>query len=179
MNQNYKIASTNSSCRKRKDIARHDNKGPLTAALEKGDRVLIRYLIPDRVLIRTGKIRSFWKDKVHVVKENLKSENITYKVQPENDLNGTISTLHRNMLLSCDNLLDNYDWNITGEDHTSNHKCKEDIRSKPSDTHTEIKDGIKSVTHNRNQGDKKVTYSDLETKSRAENEALKFTPKEL
>ena len=38
---------------------------------------------------------------------------------------------------------------------------------------------IKSVTHNRNQGDKKVTYSDLETKSRAENEALKFTPKEL
>ena len=44
MNQVYKIASTSSSCRKRKDIARHDSKGPLTAVLEKGDRVLIRNL---------------------------------------------------------------------------------------------------------------------------------------
>ena len=35
MSQAYKIASTNSSYRKRKDIARHDSKGPLTAVLEK------------------------------------------------------------------------------------------------------------------------------------------------
>ena len=37
MSQAYKIASTNSSCRKRKDIARYNSKGPLTAVLEKGD----------------------------------------------------------------------------------------------------------------------------------------------
>ena len=90
-------------------------------------------------------MRSFWEDKVHVVKENLNSENITYKVQPENDL-----TLHRNMLLPCDNLPDNYDWSILGEYHISNRKSKEDIKSTPNDTHTEIKDRVKNVTHNRN-----------------------------
>ena len=41
MSQAYKIASTNSFCRKRKDIARHDGKVPLSAVLEKGDWVLI------------------------------------------------------------------------------------------------------------------------------------------
>ena len=39
----------------------------------------------------TGKMRSFWEEN---------SENITYKVQPETDLNGKIHTWHRNMLLS-------------------------------------------------------------------------------
>ena len=109
------------------------------------------------------------------------NENITYKVQPENDLNGKIGTLPRNMLLSCDNLLDNFDWNIMGEDQTSNHKSKEDIKSKPSDTHTEIKDRVKSLTHNRTQGNKmkEIAYSDAETECSTENEALEFTPKEL
>ena len=84
MSQAYKIVSTNSSCRKREDIARHDSKGPLTAVLEKVDRVLIRNL-SDRG--GTRKMRSSCGDKVHVVIENLNSENITYKVQLENDLN--------------------------------------------------------------------------------------------
>ena len=95
MSQAYKIVSTNSSCRKCKDIARHDNKDPLTAVLEKGNRVLIKNLSERG---GAGKMKSFWKDKVHVVIENLNSENITYKVQPENDLNEKICTLHRNML---------------------------------------------------------------------------------
>ena len=69
-------------------------------------------------------MRPFWEDKVHVVIENLSCENITYKVQPENDLSGKIRTLHRNMLLPCDNLLDSFDWNIIGEVHTSNQKSK-------------------------------------------------------
>ena len=83
--------------------------------------------------------------------------------------------------ISCDNLLDNFDWNIIGEDQTSNHKSKEDIKSKPSDTHTEIKDIVKSLTHNRSQENKKkeIACSDAETESSIENEALEFTPKEL
>ena len=35
MRQAYMIASTNSSCRKSKDLARQDSKVPLTAVLEK------------------------------------------------------------------------------------------------------------------------------------------------
>ena len=172
MSQAYKIASTDSSCRKRKDIARHDNKGPVTAVLEKVDRILIRNLSERG---GTGKMRSFWEDKVHVVIKNLNSENVTYRVQPENDLNGKIRTLHRNMLLSYDNLLDNYQWSITGDDYTSNHKSKEDIESKPSDTHKDIKYRI--VTRNKGQENKKIAYSDAETESITENEALEFTPK--
>ena len=88
---------------------------------------------------------------MHVVKENLYSENITYKVQPEKYFNEKIRALHMNMISSCDNLLDNFDWNMIGEDHNSNHKNKKDIKSKLSDTHTEIKDRVKGVTHNRSQ----------------------------
>ena len=54
---------------------------------------------------------------------------ITYKVQRENDLNGKIRTLPRNILLLCDNLLHYYNWSIIGEDHISKHKSKEDIKS--------------------------------------------------
>ena len=55
MSQAYKIVSNSSSCGKRKDIARHGSKGPLTAVLKKGDRVLIRNLSEKM----TGKMRSF------------------------------------------------------------------------------------------------------------------------
>ena len=86
--------------------------------MEKGDPVLIRNL-PERG--GTGKVRPFWEDKVQV-------ENITCTVKSENDLNGKIHTLHRNMLLSCDNLLDNYNWNINREYHIDNNKSKDDIK---------------------------------------------------
>ena len=79
-------------------------------------------------------MRFFCEDKVHVIIENLNNENITYKVEPENDLNGKIRTLHRNIFLLFDNLLDNYSWSINGEDNISNHKSKEDIKSEESDT---------------------------------------------
>ena len=177
MSQAYMITSTNSSYRKRKDIAghRYDNEGPLTAVLEKGDSVLIRNLSERG---RTGKMKSFWEYKEHAIIENLNSENKTYKVQP--DLSGKTRTFHRNMLLPCNNVLDNFDWNIIVEDHTSNHKSKDDIKPKPSDTDTDIKDRVNSVTHNRSQGKKnEFAYSDAETESSTENEALEFTPKEL
>ena len=102
-------------------------------------------------------------------------------MQPENDLNEKIRPLHRNILLSCDNLLDNFHWSIIGEDHTSNHKSKEDIKSKPSVIHTEKKDRVKNETHNRSRGNKRkeVAYSHAETERNTENEAVEFTPKEL
>ena len=60
MKQAYKIASTDSSYRKRKDVARHDNEGPLIAVLEKSDRILIRNLSERG---GTGKMRSSWDKK--------------------------------------------------------------------------------------------------------------------
>ena len=43
--------------------------------------------------------------------ENINNENIAYRVKPERDIDGRIRVLHRNMLLPCDNLLDNCNWN--------------------------------------------------------------------
>ena len=51
------------------------------------------------------------------------------------------------------------------------------MESKPSDTHKDIKDRIKSVTRNKSQENKKIAHSDAETESSTENEALEFTPK--
>ena len=172
MSQAYEIVSTNSSCRKRKDIARHDYKVSLTTVLEKGDEVMIRNLSERG---GTEKMRSFWEDKVHVVVENLNSENTTYKVQTEKDFNEKIRVLHRNMISSCDKLLDNFDWNMIGEDHTSNHKNKKDIKSKLSDIHRNKRLGKGCDTQQKSN----FGFSDVETKISTENEALEFTPKEL
>ena len=96
-------------------------------------------------------------------------------------MHGKIRTLHSNMPLSCDILLDNYNWSIISEDHINNLKSKEDIKSKPSDTHTEIKDRMKNMTNNRIRRNKRkeVAYSDTEAESSTENEAVEFAPKEL
>ena len=119
--------------------------------MEKDGRVLIRNLSEKDGI---AKMRSFREDKVHVVIENLNSKNITNKVHPENDLNGKIHTFQSNILLSCDDPVDNYNWSIIDEDHISNHKSKEDIKSKSSDAHTETKDRLKNVMHNRSRGNK-------------------------
>ena len=96
-------------------------------------------------------------------------------------MHGKIRTLHSNMPLSCDILLDNYNWSIISEDHINNLKSKEDIKSKPSDTHTEIKVRIKNMTNNRIRRNKRkeVAYSDTEAEGSTENEAVEFAPKEL
>lgn len=61
---------------------------------------------------RTGKMRSFWDEKIHVVLENIKNGHITYNVKPEKDTNGRIRFPHRNIVLPCDNLFDNFNWNM-------------------------------------------------------------------
>ena len=59
----------------------------LSPVLEQGDRVLIRNMSERE---GTGKMRSFWEERVHVVVENINNENITYKVKPERDTDGRI-----------------------------------------------------------------------------------------
>ena len=73
----------------------------------------------------TGKMRSFWEEKVYVV-ENINNENITYKVKPERETDGTIRVLHRNIILPCDDLLDNFSWNIKTK---PNHKKKQNKKT--------------------------------------------------
>ena len=109
MSEAYQKALQNSSHRKEKDVAKQEMIKKLSAVLEQGDRVLIRNM-SERGGI--GKMRSFQEEKVHVVVDNINNENITYKVKPERDTDGRIRVLHRNMLLPCDDLLDNLNWSI-------------------------------------------------------------------
>ena len=84
----------------------------LSPVLEQVDRVLIRNMSKRG---GTGKMQSFWDEKVHVLVEKINNENITYKVKPERDTNGRIRVLHRNMLLPWNNILENFNWSIKTE----------------------------------------------------------------
>ena len=43
---------------------------------------------------------------------------VLYRVLAENDPNGKTRSLHRGMLQSYDDLLDNFNWNLTKKDKT-------------------------------------------------------------
>ena len=96
----------------------------------------------------TGKMRSFWEEKVHVVVENINNDNITYKVKPERDTDGRIRVLHRNMLLPCDNLLDNFNWNINTQPTHEKQNKKTASRQLPKKNDNEEE----SVTENEDDG---------------------------
>ena len=131
----------------------------LSPVLEQGDRVLIRNMSERG---GTGKMRSFWEEKVHVVVENINNENITYKVNPEGDTDGRIPVLHRNMLLPCDNLLDNFNWNIKTQPTHKKQNKKTASRQLPKKNDNEEE----RVTENEHDG------SEM-------GEMIEFTPRKI
>lgn len=62
------------------------------------DLQLIRNLTPRG---GPGKIRSYWEDQVHVVKQRKHAESPIYDVRPESG-KGKGRVIHRNLLLPCD-----------------------------------------------------------------------------
>jgi len=70
--------------------------------LEKGDRVLVRNRSERG---GTGKMRSYWEDEIHTIKETVHNSDVIYKVAPEKGP-GRSRILHRNILMPCDALLD-------------------------------------------------------------------------
>ena len=59
----------------------------------------------------TAKMRNHWEEKICYI--DTRKDSAVFKVQCENENCGKTKILHRNMLMPCDNLLDNFDWNIT------------------------------------------------------------------
>ena len=78
----------------------------------------------------TGKLKSFWEDKVHIVLETYGENPVLYRVQAENDPNGRTRKLHCNMLQSCDDLLDNFNWNFKKKDKRKAGSTVENKRQK-------------------------------------------------
>ena len=99
MIQAHRIASENSAKSRLLGKKQYDKKMH-HIALETGDRVLIKNLVP-----RQGphKLRSYWEDKVHVVVSR-KDDGPVYVVKPEIGT-GRERTLHRNLLLPCNMLI--------------------------------------------------------------------------
>jgi len=71
-----------------------------SSALQVGYRVLARNLTPCG---GPGKLRAFWEDEIHVVNARKGEGSPVYDVRPESG-QGRSRTLHRNLLLPCDQL---------------------------------------------------------------------------
>ena len=100
------IANRKSMQRKSKDVERHRSKRPRASILFPGDRVLLQNMSE---WVGTGKLRSFWEDKVHIVLKTYRENPVLYRMQAENDPNGRTRNLHCNMLQPYHDLLNNFD----------------------------------------------------------------------
>ena len=112
MKEAYQLAFQHSNKRKTKDVIRRNAKRQCLATLEPGDRVLIRNLSERG---GTGKMRSYWKEKIYIIVCSIGNDPVVYKIRPEHDPKGETRIAHRKMLMHCDNLLDNFDWNIRNQ----------------------------------------------------------------
>ena len=99
MKEAYEIVKEKSAARKQKDADRRKgNMKKILGDLSVGDRVLVKNV---REKGGPGKLRSYWEQKVFVIKE--KKGDVVYSVLEEGEKNvGKMRVLHRNMLLPVD-----------------------------------------------------------------------------
>ena len=57
-------------------------------------------------------MRSYWEEQIYIIVLCIVNDPVVYKIRPEHDSIGKIRIAHCNMLMHCNNLLDNFDWNI-------------------------------------------------------------------
>lgn len=98
MKQAYDIVTKRTVSSQSSAKTRYDRK-PASSVLQVGDRVLVRNLSERG---GPGKLRNYWERLIHVVVRICSPDAPVYVVQPEQG--GRSRTLHRNMLLPCDNL---------------------------------------------------------------------------
>ena len=57
-------------------------------------------------------MRSCWEEQIYIIVSSIGNDPVVYKIRREHNHQGKIRTVHHNMLMHCDNLLDNFDWNV-------------------------------------------------------------------
>ena len=91
MRQAYETANRQSMQSKSKDVEQHNGKRLRASILLPGDRVLMWNISEQG---GTGKLRSFWENKVHIVWKTYGGNPLLYRVQAQNDPNGRTRSLH-------------------------------------------------------------------------------------
>ena len=99
MKDAYRIARERSDQRKAKDCEKR-NKGTVASALVPGDRVLLRNLTPRG---GPGKLRAFWEEHIYEVESLVGNSGVVYNIKREDGI-GPSKTVHRNLLMPCDQL---------------------------------------------------------------------------
>ena len=95
----YRICEENINKKHQYSDSKLKPAGRVLQPLDRKDRVLVKNV---REKGGPGKIRSFWEDKVYEVLERKGGdEGVVYRVRKLGDPNGEERTLHRNMLLLC------------------------------------------------------------------------------
>ena len=166
----------------KKQVKRRQRKIPSHTILQPGDRALVRNLLESG---ETGKIRSYWQPEIHRVIEGLGDLPVTYKIQPEHNPKAKVQILHRNQLHLCDNLLDNFNWNIKIDHEKTNtrqerkaHHIQPNVRKRrpikdQSDTDSSGDSDLKEVQITPS-GFKRLVQEELTRQNKVQDEVIDF-----
>ena len=110
---------------------------------------------------------------------------VTYKIQPEHNPKAKVRILHRNHVLLCDNLLDNFNWNIKIDHEKTNtrkerktHHIQLNVRKRRT-----IKDQSQTDSSRDNDleevqitpsGFKRLVHKDLIRRNKIQDEVIDF-----
>ena len=100
MNEAYELAAKRSRGSQTQNKSNCD-KNSRSTVLQAGDRVLVRNLSERG---GPGKLRSYWEKESHCVIKRNNENSPVYQVVSQRSLDGRVRTLHRNLLLPCDEL---------------------------------------------------------------------------
>lgn len=164
------VGQQRSDKRKKRDIRRYDKHIPSLATLQPGDSVLVRHSSQRG---GTGNLRNCWEERVYKVVSAMADLAVTYKIIPENVDKTKERTVHRNMLLNYDNLLDKFKWDL--DDNVSG---KRTGKKKQTPTPSREKERLIGARGNNNRT---VNNADSNRKTGFDSdiECIQFTPHEI
>ena len=98
-------------------------------------------------------MRSYWEEQIYIIVSSIANEPAVYKIRPEHNPKGKTRTVHRYMMMHCDSLLDNFDWNIR-EPASQNHPVQGRTDRKTRMTSERIQDQSQESQSTSNESDK-------------------------
>ena len=174
MRQAYQIPKNHSDARRKKDINRHNTKVKSLNILKPGDRVLVRNLSEGG---GTGKLRNHWEEKIHKIVSAIGDDSVTYKIVHENVRKSKDWIVHRNLLLNCDDLLDNFIWNLGETKAVENTKATNDkVRNSNEESSNK---GLTAQSSKTKKATETTAETSGDTESENEIEHLQLSPGQI